>query len=60
MKQLFWLLVMLFPCVLGYALWRWRRRLDEQKRAAEARLASFMAQTARAAAEEKKNKVTKG
>jgi hypothetical protein len=44
MKMALWLLVLAAIGVLGYALWTWRRRLQERRHASEERFASFMAQ----------------
>ena len=44
MKQVIWLLVLAAIGALGYTLWKWRSRWLERKRAAEERLAGFIAQ----------------
>jgi hypothetical protein len=49
MKVLVWLVVLAGIGVLGYALWSWRERWREHQRAAEERLASFIAQARPAA-----------
>jgi len=49
MKALTWLLVLAAIGVLGYALWNWRLRFLERQRAAEERLAAFVAQAKPAA-----------
>jgi HAMP domain-containing protein len=49
MRALTWLLVFATIGVLGYALWAWRQRFLERQRAAEERLAAFMAQAKPAA-----------
>jgi hypothetical protein len=45
MKYMIWLVILGTLAGLGYSIWRLVRRWDERKRAAEARFASFMAQT---------------
>jgi len=45
MKYVIWLVILGTLAGLGYSIWRLFRRWDERKRAAEARFASFMAQT---------------
>ncbi len=44
-----WLLIIASIGVLGYALWTWRQRWQERRRAGEERFASFMAQAKPAA-----------
>ena len=44
MKFATWLLAAAAIGLLGYAVWSWRRRWQERQRAAEERLASFIAQ----------------
>jgi len=44
MKVVIWLLVLAAIGAMGYALWKWRQRWLERKRAAEERFASFIAQ----------------
>ena len=44
MKLMIWLLVLGAIGVFGYAIWTWRRRLEERRRASEERFAAFMAQ----------------
>jgi hypothetical protein len=50
MKVLTWLLVFVAIGVLGYAMWSWRQRWLERQRAAEKRLAAFIAEARPAAA----------
>ena len=44
-----WLLTLAAIGVFGYAIWLWQRRLREQRRRSEERMASFMAQAKPAA-----------
>ena len=39
-----WLLTLAAIAVFGYAIWLWLRRLREQRRASEERMAAFVAQ----------------
>jgi hypothetical protein len=43
-KIISWLLIIGAAAGMVFLLWRWRRKEEERKRAAEARLTSFMAQ----------------
>jgi hypothetical protein len=45
MRYMIWLVALGIAAGLGYGIWRASRRWDERKRAAEARFASFIAQT---------------
>ena len=45
MKSIVWILALAIAAGLGYWLWSLWRKLEERKRAAEERFASFMAQT---------------
>jgi hypothetical protein len=49
-KTFGWLIVVATVALLGYALWRWRERWHEHRRASEERLAAFIAQARPAAA----------
>jgi hypothetical protein len=44
MKMAGWLLFVAVAAAIGFALWRWRRREEERNRAAEQRMAAFIAQ----------------
>jgi hypothetical protein len=44
MKMLVWLLVLAALGAVAYTLWTWRQRWLERKRAAEERMASFIAE----------------
>ena len=50
MKSLIWLVSLGIAAGLGYLLWSLSRKWEERKRAAEERLATFVAQTMRPAA----------
>jgi hypothetical protein len=49
-RFMIWLLTLAAIGVFGYAIWLWLRRLREQRRASEERMAAFMAQAKPAAA----------
>jgi hypothetical protein len=48
-KLISWLLLIAVFAGIGFALWHWRRREEERERAAEERMASFIAQARPAA-----------
>jgi hypothetical protein len=48
-KAVIWVLMLGAVAAVGYGIWRWRERWLERQRAAEARVASFLAQARPAA-----------
>jgi TolA-binding protein len=47
MTQVAWILVLAIGAGVGYSLWRFRRKAEERREAAEARMAQLMAQAVR-------------